>query len=208
MIAITVSTNYSDVLPIVHLANKGFFKKWIFVTSHNDSKTIDFLTNNPDLIILYWDFKNHSRTFDKGGAIKYAQEYAYKNFPNDWYLLLDSDICISSSFTEVVALADNKQLNEAALYGVNRYDFSCQSDLRNMKNIVNYNNHSDGIHGFFQLYWKNVFYASSENASQCDLRFNSNFSVIILIDGVNCFHLGTHPHWDGNRQLGSDFVVD
>ncbi len=208
MVAITVSTNYSDVLPIVFEANKGFFKKWIFVTCPNDQSTIAYLSNKPEVIILFWDFKNNTRTFDKGGAIKHAQNYTYDNYPDDWYLLLDSDICITASFNAVRDLIQSRQLNEEAIYGIkDRFDFKRLSDVREMKNPYNYPNQGT-IDGFFQLYRKKVCYENSQNASQCDHQFLSNFPERIFIQGVPCFHLGLSPHWDGNRQLGSDFILD
>ena len=68
MIAITVSTNYHDILKLVLAADKQFFDRWIFVTDVNDIQTIDVLTKH-DVIVLYHDFKNGGRVFDKGGAV-------------------------------------------------------------------------------------------------------------------------------------------
>jgi hypothetical protein len=100
MAAITVSTNYSDILPYTLEANRKFLKNWIFVTDVNDTKTIEILKKEPTVTILYWDFQNGGRSFDKGGAVRHAQKYLYSNFPNDWYLIIDSDICLSPNFSK------------------------------------------------------------------------------------------------------------
>jgi hypothetical protein len=205
MIAITISTNYSDLLPFILDANIGFFKKWIFVTSINDQATIDILSNNPNVIILYWDFQNSNREFDKGGAVKLAQEYAYENFPDDWYLILDSDICLPSDFINVVQ--GLHQLNTDYIYGCKtRREYRKLSDLKKETDYTEYD--STLVLGFFQLYKKKVFYKQSNDASYCDLDFLKNFTLTMIFINVICNHLGlSGVNWKG-RKLNSDFIVD
>ena len=204
MVAITVSTNYSDLLPIVYSNNKAFFKHWVFVTAKEDSATIKFLSDKPEVTILYWDFQNQMRVFDKGGAICHAQAYTYEKFPDDWYLLLDSDICLPPIFSRFLNEAIS-QLNVEAIYGLNdRMDFETMSDFLSFKNYK-LHKHKNHLYGYFQLYRKKFFYSSSRNASRCDAEFVEYFSKIILIHNVPCAHLGGLSHWNGNRRLGSDF---
>jgi hypothetical protein len=206
MIAITVSTNYSDILPLILEANVRFFKKWIFVTSVNDTPTIHLLMGNSNIDILYWDFNNSGRKFDKGGAVKYAQEFAYDKFPDEWYLLLDSDICLSKDFSAVAELTG--RFDPEAIYGAkNRYDFNKLSDFRN---FTNYSKYPLGhkLYGYFQLYKQKLFYQPSIDAGLCDIEFTGQFNKRFFLDGFECSHLGRKKrNWAG-RKIGSDFIMD
>ena len=141
IVAITVSTNYIDILPFVYERNKGCFKHWVFVTDKNDQETINFLSNKPNVTVLYWDFQNERRHFDKGGAIRHAQYYVYDKFPNDWYLLIDSDIVLPSDvqtalYAEIIPdLEKAPSISEIAIFGIHdRFDFLKMSDLLAEKN--------------------------------------------------------------------------
>jgi hypothetical protein len=208
MIAITVSTNYSDLLPFILNANSEFFKKWIFVTSPNDQATIDILSKNPNVIILFWDFQNSGYKFDKGGAVKLAQEYTYEHFPDEWYLLLDSDICLPFYFAFLINnLNELGSVDQEAVYGCAvRREYSKSSDY---KKSVNYKETREPwVIGFFQLYRKKVFYSPSNDASQCDLDFLKHFSKHFFINDFVCNHLGSpYTNWQG-REINSDFIID
>jgi hypothetical protein len=209
MIAITVSTNYSDLLPIVYHHNKDYFKHWVFVTDKNDQETINFLSTKPNVTILFWDFQNHRRLFDKGGAICHAQSYVYEKFPDDWYLLIDSDICLPHLFNKFIE-EGLKTLDEGLIYGLNdRFDYSSYDDFLLGRNEVRYTNWKYAyVAGYFQLYKKKYYYSSSRNAGSCDIEFTLYFKKGILINGLPCAHLGRKSNWDGNRSLGSDFIID
>lgn len=204
MIAITVSTNYQDVLPIVYQYNKDYFKHWVFVTDKNDAETINFLLNKPNVTILCWDFQNHRNIFDKGGAIRYAQTYVYQKYPNDWYLLIDSDICLPMQFSHFVAVfLPTYDVN--LIYGLDeRLDFESLADLQNYKNYKKYE-HKGQVYGYFQLYKEKFFYNTSRDASHCDGEFALRFPSRKLILDLPCAHLGNKSHWEGKRELGSDF---
>jgi len=206
MIAITVSTNYHDLLPIVYHHNKDFFKHWVFVTDKNDQETINFLSTKPNVTILFWDFQNHRNIFDKGGAIRYAQTYAYQKYPDDWYLLIDSDICLPIQFSRFVA-STLPTYNVNHIYGLNeRLDFASLEDLKNNINYKKYE-HENNVLGYFQLYKDKFFYNTSIDASRCDDDFIRNFPSSILIKGMPCAHLGNKSNWSGKRELGSDFKL-
>ena len=204
MIAITVSTNYHDILPIVYDYNKDLFKHWVFVTDKNDQETISFLSSKPNVTILYWDFQNHRNIFDKGGAIRHAQTYAYEKYPDDWYLLIDSDICLPMQFSHFAAVSlPTYDVN--LIYGLDeRLDFGSLEDFKNNINYKKYD-HEKNVFGYFQLYKDKFFYNTSTDASHCDDEFSRKFQETVLILGLPCAHLGDKSHWTGKRELGSDF---
>ena len=206
MIAITVSTNYSDILPFVISANAHYFTKWLIVTDVNDAPTISLLKTVPNIVILYWDFKNNGSKFDKGGAIRHAQLFAYHNFPTDWYLLLDSDICLTTQFAAVFNQVN--QLNINNIYGVQRRDFYKMSDYKNGINFSVYKYEFAGqVHGYFQLYKQKLLYKPFKDASSSDVWFCNQFPITSMFN-INCDHLGKSGHnWNG-RELGSDFIID
>jgi len=214
IVGITVSTNYIDILPFIYERNKSFFKHWVFVTDKNDHETINFLSDKPNVTVLYWDFQNERRHFDKGGAIRHAQYYVYDKFPDDWYLLVDSDIVLPSDtqniiFRDLPVFEKDSHLNPITLIGVdNLMAFSKMSDLLSETNYLFWNNFDTPI-GHFQLYKEKFFYSSSINASRCDIDFCRFFKNCILITRLKCYHLGTRGvHWKGTRTPGIDFVID
>jgi hypothetical protein len=201
MIAITVSTNYHDILPYILEANLKHIEHWIFVTDVNDRATIDLLTPHSNVTVLYWDFKNNGRSFDKGGAAKHAQQYAYSKYPDAWYLMLDSDICFPSSFNIDTALLDS-----GAMYTTNRQDFDSLSSYRQQHACYQHPLNPINCLGYFQLYKHHVFYESSNTAGKCDDDFNAKLPNRCL--DIMCSHLGSpNTNWSG-RAVGSDFVID
>jgi hypothetical protein len=206
MIAITVSTNYHDLLPIVYHHNKDYFKHWVFVTDRGDAETINFLSTKPNVTILFWDFQNHRNIFDKGGAIRYAQTFAYEKYPDDWYLIIDSDICLPREFSHFTAVfLPTYDVN--LIYGLDeRLDFESLEDFHNYTNYKKYE-HGERVDGYFQLYKDKFFYNTSRDASNCDNEFAKRFPGRNLILGIPCVHLGNKSHWNGKRELGSDFKL-
>jgi len=206
MIAITVSTKYHDLLPIVYHYNNDYFKHWVFVTDIKDEETIKFLSSKHNLTILYYDFKNHRNIFDKGGAIRYAQHYVYNTFPDDWYLLIDSDICLTAQFIDFKT-NHLPSLDQNFIYGLNeRLDFKSLSDLEKCINYTRYD-HKGYVYGYFQLYKEKFYYNTSRDASHCDSDFVTNFAKSMMISGIQCAHLGSRSHWSGDRKIGSDFKL-
>jgi len=206
IVAITVSTNYSDLLPYILEANSKYFKKWIFVTDKNDLDTISQIPDDEKYKVLFFDFQEDNRVFNKGGAIRLAQDYAYNNYPEDWYLVLDSDTCLDESFE---GMSDElRELDETGLY--------CCSTRKNYKSLMDYKKRSnytienmgDLMAGFFQLYKRQLYYPSSMDASKCDIFFSDGFKNKYMTDILTCHHLGdTNKNWKG-RQLGSDFLIE
>jgi len=201
MIAITVSTNYYDILPYVLEANLRHIDRWIFVTEVNDQATIDLLTPHDKITIFYWDFKNNDRVFDKGGAIKYAQQHAYLVYPDDWYLVLDSDICFPENFS-----LDTTILDTDKMYTTNRQDFRSLLSYRHKQTCFQHPLNPKQCLGYFQLYKQHLFYESSNAADKCDYIFSHKLFNQCL--DIMCSHLGSpNTNWRG-RAIGSDFVID
>lgn len=201
VIGITVSTNYSDLLPIVIPANVTFFKEWIIVTDIYDYDTVSYLKAK-NVIVLYWDFKSKNSVFDKGGAIAHAQQFAYRNFPNDWYLILDSDIVLDETMSLVKENLERFDVD--AIYGAGtRRDFVSLTDFMEKKNYFDYP-WANQLQGYFQLYKKHSLYEESFDASVCDMKFIEKFDSRVILNNVICNHLGRRGNWRG-RVIAEDF---
>lgn len=208
LIAITVSTNYSDLLPYVIESNIKYFDKWIFITSKDDIDTISQLSKYDKIEILTYNFQNSNKIFDKGGAILNAQDYVYEKYPDHWYLLIDSDICLSNNFLNFLLEVDNS-IEEDTLYGAsNRLNFATLQDFKNKENYIDYNKSGPSmIDGYFQLYKSKFYYSKSMDASECDWTFNHSFGNKKHLNSFTCYHLGKNGNWKG-RIIGSDFIIN
>ena len=212
IIAITVSTNYEDIIPHTIKHNKDFFKKWIFITDPSDKETIDILEQHDNIIVLFFNFEEDAGEFNKGGAFKVGQEYAYNNFPDNWYLIIDSDICLENNFKEYM---DSKYslLKENYIYSTrDRRDYLNITDYKNRENYWEYaKNDPNGekstvVAGYFQLYREKLYYKDSYDCSWCDIEFSNNFLIERDFLDVTCNHLGTSYHnWKG-RKNKTDFI--
>lgn len=174
IICITVSYNYLNTLKFCLPINYNHFKKIYIITQEDDIDTINFCKKFDNLEILYFNFKNNNKKFDKFGAIKYAQTIAYKNYPDSWYLLLDSDIILPENFIELLEI---ESLSEDIIYGAYRYNIRYSSELLIKENIFlnspdifndkkyNYGFYSydNIIIGSFQLYKKKILIFSNYN---------------------------------------------
>ena len=130
--------------------NANFFKKWYIVTSPADERTINVIKyyNYPNIEILYFDFWSNGKSFNKGGAIRYAQQ-ELKATSNDMVLLLDSDICLPEQFFDIVKQIS---LKPNTLYGTDkRFDYYSFSHLKN-KIIDSEYPYSQRFQGYFQMY--------------------------------------------------------
>lgn len=207
MIGITVSTNYADLLPIVLEANLNYLDHWVFVTSAGDIKTIDILSPLKNVTVLFHDFNCHGARFDKGGGVYVAQQYAHRTFPSEWYLILDSDICLPDEMSQLPSLIS--QLDSQAIYGCkNRHDYMKLSDYRRRANFRPYPRFQHAM-GFFQLYKRHdILYQPSINAAQCDDMFAKKFNKNLFFE-LTCHHLGGINAFNHNGRIeGIDFILD
>jgi hypothetical protein len=207
MIAITVSTNYDDLLEIIIPHNYIFFKKWYIITSIEDKKTLNVINNykHNNIETIFFDFKSENAYFNKGGAIRAAQEHIKVSGLTWPILLLDSDIILPSDFMEIVKDID---IQADTLYGAEkRYGYySYEALLNNKPDIELIETGKNEIIGFFQLYTnQDIFYNSSIDCSECDLFFSRKFKKLYTIFGLHVKHLGIHDvNWKG--RIVKDFT--
>ena len=209
MIAITVSTNYHDILDIIIPQNYKFFEKWYIITDKNDEDTINTINkyNFSNIYILFFDFYKNNRKFNKGGAIRYCQkEIVGSSNYNGSVVLLDSDIWLPNNFIEIV---NDIVLDDNVIYGTNkRFDYYSYENFKNNKIDLDYP-WSKEFQGYFQLYKYDInkLYDESYNCSACDLNFLKLFSKKITLSNLNVSHLGRNDvNWNG-RVNKNDFII-
>jgi predicted O-methyltransferase YrrM len=207
LIGITVSKNYSDLLQYC-LKNKIFMKKWYIITDKDDKYTIDLINKNNELEnieILYYDFNQNGSIFDKGGAIKLAQEKIYENYNNELIMIIDSDIILPIDIADKISNLYNL-IDEDTIYNVSdRINYLTYNDYLNGKSISKISDKFDDnsnwkIAGFFQLYKNNkYYYENSYNCSTCDLTFHHKFKSSGIID-VCVSHIGIDSDWPSGKN--------
>jgi hypothetical protein len=112
LIGICVSYNYFDTLQFMLPVNYLHFEKIYLITQINDLQTIEFCKKFENVIVLFHNFKNNNKRFDKYGALNYAQEIIYKQHPDSWYLIIDSDIILPNNLIDILDESDNNVENE------------------------------------------------------------------------------------------------
>jgi hypothetical protein len=212
IIAITVSTNYSDLLEFILPQNYKFFYKWYIITSENDQKTIDVINKfqKENIEIIFYDFyKSFSykslSIFNKGGAINYVQKLVYNISENidKLILILDSDIFLPDNFINII---DKINFVDNTLYGPqNRYDYYSYNNFES--NLIDSKYSVGGFEGYFQLYKFNsrYLYNNSKDCSICDITFRNKFKNKITISDLIVKHLGKGGvNWKGRKEI--DFI--
>jgi len=218
-VAITVSTNFSDILPYSIKHNLDYFDHWYIVTSKEDIATQQIVNDmaSDRITLLYWEFaslyEDHEgnltkqRYFDKGGAIKYAQQRAYDQFHHHWYLVMDTDILIRSQRDLIT-----EYLCPEYIYGPQaRLDFASIKDYD--RGIVHrsYFQGSPRIIGFFQLYKQKYYYRPSIDSNLCDDEFTRLWAhdhrrfLSMTVDHLGHWAPGI-PNSHRGRQLGVGFT--
>lgn len=207
MIAITVSTNYDDILDFCIPANYKFFYKWFIITDKNDQKTIDVINkyNTKNIEIVFFDFYNSEKKFNKGGAIRHVQQMIAEHNYFGMVLLIDSDIVLPENFPSYI---NSIEISKNTIYSPSqRVDFHSLKNFQNNKPDFIYPIH---FVGYFQLYLynKDFLYKDSLNCSLCDEEFLKCFTNKIIIPNLNVSHLGkNYVNWDG-RVSKDDFKTD
>jgi hypothetical protein len=206
IIAITVSVNYDDILKHVIGQNAQYLKEWIIVTSPEDKATISVIndTSLPNITILYFDRFKHNAAFNKGGALRFGQEYVYKKYKKSAsktsILILDSDIALPNNFKEVVSGLNPEK---DTIYGVGeRYDYHSLEDFIKRTKGTKYAYGYDII-GFFQLYKFNPYYKykESHDCGGTDNDFRDMFPHHRHLE-LSLSHLGRDSiNWFGRDKL-------
>ncbi len=186
IVAITVSTNYSDLLSQVLSHNYQYFDHWYIVTAATDQATIDTIQSSPAqdrITVLYHEFAHEfhdpvrncsqQRWFDKGGAIREAQLRAHSEWPTSWYLIMDTDILIRSA-RDIIT----QHLCPDFLYHPQaRYDYATAQDYAQGRISADYWCGAEPRPiGFFQLYARtrtraDRLYQASLDTNWCDDEF-------------------------------------
>ena len=223
LIGICISYKYMDTLKFMLPINYNHFDKIYLVTQKDDLETIQFCKKFKNVEILYINLQNENAKFDKGGAIKIAQKKAYENYPNHWYLIIDSDIILPNNFINIL---EKEKLNEECIYGAIRNNYIKSSKLLNQiipEHSYEWNNicvdllhfkcnHPPSILGCFQLYKKcNIYYKNSDDkffyGADYDYNFGyDNFNLFCNLENIIYFHLGNSlaKNWKGKK----DYFID
>ncbi|MDA7616796.1 hypothetical protein N8579_00295 [bacterium] len=91
--AITVCVNYAHLFKHC-IKNKLFFKRWVIITTEEDTDTINLCKENNLEYIISKTLYN--RQFSKGEAINEAMDYLGYN--EEWYLHIDADVLLPDNF--------------------------------------------------------------------------------------------------------------
>ena len=204
LVAITVSTNYYDLLKICLQANYNWFDKWIVITQESDTRTREVLEQYPEVTVLFWDPRKAGAVFDKGSAVRIGQRHAYQMYPNSWYLVIDSDIVLEGDPLEF--LNGINHYSPECLFGIQRWDYKSIDDLKSKTNGEKYI-HSESFHGYFQLYAIPHLYTRSKDAGVCDLKFRELFRKRVTLTSPLGRHLGQESHWSGRISAPDDFTT-
>lgn len=201
IIAISICVNFADILKHVLYQNHSFFKLWYIVTSPEDVETIELIKSKqlPNVeLLIYNDFFLNA-TFNKGGALQFAQDYidVKNNDKLHTILVLDSDIYLPDNFLDKIPV----NIQDNTLYGVReRYDFWYLNDFLHNVN-GRYHDGSRKFTGFFQLYKQNsgYKYKNSNDCRDCDNNFRDLFQNKVELD-LSVKHLGRHAvNWYGRK---------
>lgn len=205
VIAVTVCVNYHDILNHILEQNSKFLKLWLIVTSPEDVDTVNVVKNKQlsNVKILIYDNFFTNAIFNKGGGVRFAQEYIDNYYNSQSVLILDSDIYLPDNFLEKIP----KTVKDNTLYGVrDRYDFWSLDEFLNNENGHHYYDSKNFV-GFFQLYKQGSYkYNNSYNCSRCDDDFRDLFSNRINLD-LAVKHLGREKvNWDGRNASFGFFI--
>ena len=204
LVGICVSYDYFDTLQFMLPVNHSHFEKLYVITQEDDINTINLCKTFDNVIVLLYDFKKENKLFDKYGALNYAQEIAYRDYPESWYLIIDSDIILPNNIIDILI---KENLNSECIYGAIRNNVLKSSELLNKKELIrnqpefifNDITHdvaksgSPSILGCFQLYKKkDIFHRTTLlNAGFGDYRFgHDNFTRFCNLENIHYFHLG------------------
>jgi len=147
IVALCVSYNYFDTLKFMLPVNYLHFYKIYILTQSDDTNTINFCKQFDNVEILLYNFKNNNKVFDKYGAMRYAQTIMYKEYPDCWYVNIDSDIILPNNLIDILI---SEKLNPDCIYGASRivlhksYELLYKNEnLNNLENIKLLNKYRD-----------------------------------------------------------------
>lgn len=197
IIGITICVNFDDILFHTIDQNAKSLKEWYIVTDRTDSETVDLITkkNLPNIHLLFYDKFFTNAKFNKGGAVKFAQQHVYNLHNPCNVLLLDADIILPDTLISKLP----HTLESDVLYGVRqRIDYHTLEDFLTQQNGTTcFYGHA--FVGFFQLYKSsdNYLYNDSDSCCTCDNDFRDSFPATKYIE-ESIAHLGvSQVNWEG-----------
>ena len=192
--AITTSVNYADYLPHCLHCIAGHVQGVCVVTAENDA-SIDVAERYGSTPLIYDGWHEKGATFNKAGAIRFAQEKMHEAYPDAWYLLIDADTMVPTNARGIIAA---NATNPDALYGARRVDFHTPDRLRESRPNKAYGHM---FAGFFQLYRRHVLYPEwSRSAEAWDLEFAKQFASCVNLP-MTVGHCGVPGvNWEGRRS--------
>lgn len=224
IVALTVSTNYHDILPHTLKNNLDLFDHWYIATAEDDWRTHDVISQFKDkkeesnrITVINYAFTNtfvepvhgqtQTRWFDKGGAIKALQQRAHREFHDHWYLVMDTDIMIRSARD-----IGTQNLCPDYVYGPQcRLDYRSLSDYQEGRVAHEYFHGNPQVIGFFQLYKdRTKFYRESLDTNWCDNEFTDQWKqtsqrfLPITVDHLGAWDPGV-PDTHRGRSPGQGF---
>lgn len=194
LIAITTSVNYTDYLVWCLDSLSKVADGVAVVTEHNDS-ALALCCRSGATPIVYDGWRTEGAVFNKGGAVRYAQEKVHAAHPDAWYLLIDADVVLPEDARSII---ESHATDEEALYSARRVDFHTLADAKaGMPTKV----YESIFAGFCQLYRRHVLYPEwSRSAERCDLEFAKQFESCRILP-MTVGHLGREQiNWEGRRS--------
>jgi hypothetical protein len=222
LVAVCVSYNYMDTLKFMLPTNYFHFKRIFIITQEDDIETIHFCMQFQNVTILFYDLTQKTKgIFDKYGALNMGLKYAYVQYPESWYVIIDSDILLPTNFHRIL---DNVSLNEETLYGCTRTDVWSTSQLlckekcielrKNFKfnDLLILPNKPPSLIGCFQLFKKKCYNIKyHQDAGYGDYQFGyDNFKTFSCLKTLHIFHLGhSGRNWKGKViSFDEDITID
>jgi len=197
IIGITVCVNFDDIFAHTIDQNAKLLKEWFIVTDPSDSATLFLIKerNHPNIKVLLYDKFRINAKFNKGGAVRFAQEHVHGLYEGGNILLLDADVVLPDTIMSRLP----SKLEPATLYGVTeRLDYHTLEEFLTRQNGKKCW-YGGAFVGFFQLYLgsNKYLYKDSDSCCTCDNEFRDSFSNRSSIN-LSIAHLGIpQVNWEG-----------
>lgn len=197
IIGITVCVNFDDIFAYTIDQNAKMLKEWFIVTEPTDSATLALIKekNYPNIKVLLYDKFRVNAKFNKGGAVRFAQEHVHGLYEGANVLLIDADVVLPDDFMKHLP----SKLEVDTLYGVTgRFDYDTLEDFLSRQNGKKCF-YGGAFVGFFQLYIgsNKYLYKDSDSCCTCDNDFRDSFSKRERVH-ISMDHLGLPGvNWEG-----------
>jgi hypothetical protein len=193
--AITVSIDYSDYLEQI-ISNKDKFDRWLIVTHHSDSKTINICEKYNLDYICSTEIYADGACFAKSRAINEGIRHLN---PQDWLCVVDSDSLLPDDFNNII---QKHVHNRETIYGCRRHNFD--GSLKTDNVFASYALPA----GFFQVWhtskYKDYYIGDMTNA-EGDIQHKNRFEKyemlpLKLVDIQK--EMGWKANWHGRGPVG------